>query len=103
MSTLEDDLLFQVRAVGLPEPVREYRAIEGRRFRWDFAYIEQRLLIEVSGGVYVPNTAHTSGKGISRDCEKANLATLQGYRQLTFTAAMIKDGTAIQMIQEALG
>lgn len=102
MSHLEDDLLFQIRAVGLPEPTREYRAIEGRKFRWDFAFIEQRLLVEVSGAVYVPNTAHTSGKGISRDCEKANLATLAGWRQLTFTATMIKDGTAITMIEEAL-
>ena len=102
MSALEDTLLFQIRAVGIEEPKREYRAIPTRRFKWDFCWERQRLLVECQGSVYVPNTGHSSGRGISRDAEKHNIATLNNWRQLTFTGAMVKDGTAIAAIEQAL-
>jgi len=37
MSHLEDTLASHIKLLGLPEPIREYVAIPGRRFRWDFA------------------------------------------------------------------
>ena len=51
MSHLEDTLLWQIKAAGLPMPEREYRAVKGRMFRFDFAWTEpnHRLLIEVNG------------------------------------------------------
>lgn len=49
-SDLEQLFAFQVKAAGLPEPEREYRAIKGRKFRFDFAWVERKLLVEVNGG-----------------------------------------------------
>jgi len=46
-SALEAELALQIKALGLPEPVREYRAIKGRKFRFDFAWLEHRLLVEI--------------------------------------------------------
>ena len=46
-SDLEDTLAFQLDALGLPEPIREYPAIKGRKFRFDFAWVERKLLVEV--------------------------------------------------------
>ena len=51
-SDLEDTLAFQLDALGLTGYVREYQAIKGRKFRFDFCFTEQRLLIEVSGGTF---------------------------------------------------
>ena len=102
MSDLEETLLFQIRALGLPEPEREYRAIQGRKFRWDFAYPAQKLLIEVNGATWVKG-GHSSGRGISRDYEKLNLANLAGWRCLLFTSEMIESGEAVEMIQKCLG
>ena len=100
-SQLEAELALQIKALGLPEPIREYQAIKGRKFRFDFAWLEQRLLVEVNGGTYTQG-AHSTGLGIARDYEKANLAVLQGWRVLTFDGKAVKDGTAVEVIRKAL-
>ena len=100
-SDLEDTLAFQLDALGLTGYVREYQAIKGRKFRFDFAWLEQRLLVEVNGGTYTQG-AHSTGRGIARDYEKANLAVLQGWRVLTFDGKAVKDGTAVETISKAL-
>ena len=100
-SQLEAELALQIKALGLPEPIREYQAIKGRKFRFDFAWLEHRLLVEVNGGTYTKG-AHSTGQGIARDYEKANLAVLQGWRVLSFDGKSVKDGTAVEVIRQAL-
>lgn len=100
-SQLEAELALQIRALGLPEPVREYQAITGRKFRFDFAWLEHRLLVEVNGGTYTKG-AHSTGQGIARDYEKANLAVLQGWRVLSFDGKSVKSGEAVEVIRKAL-
>ncbi len=104
MSKLEDLLLFQIHAMGLPEPEREYRAIEGRRFRFDFAWTapNHRLLVEVQGGIW-QKSGHTSGRGVTRDMEKLNLAQLAGWRVMQFETKAIENGEAVGIIAKALG
>ena len=100
-STLEAELALQIRALGLPEPVREYPAIKGRKFRFDFAWLEHKLLVEVNGGTYTQG-AHSTGQGIRRDYEKSNLATLAGWRVLSFDGKSVKSGEAVEVIRKAL-
>ncbi len=100
-SQLEAELALQIKALGLPEPIREYQAIKGRKFRFDFAWLEQRLLVEVNGGTYTKG-AHSTGRGIARDYEKANLAVLQGWRVLSFDGKSVKSGEAVEVIRQAL-
>ena len=99
MSQLEDLLAQHMQYAGLPTPEREYRFAPPRRYRADFAYPEQKILIEVEGGTWT-NGAHVRGGHYQSDCEKYNLATLKGYRVLRFTSNMIKDGTALQTIEQ---
>jgi len=103
MSHLEETLLWQIKAAGLPMPEREYRAVKGRMFRFDFAWTEphHRLLVEVNGGTYTKG-AHSTGQGIARDYEKANLAVLQGWRVLSFDGKSVKSGEAVETIRKAL-
>ncbi len=98
---LELHLLRDIRAVGLPEPVREYPFAAPRKYRADFCYPEHRLLIEVEGGVY-SDGRHTRGTGYTEDARKYNLAILLGFRVLRFTGEMVRDGTAVAVIEEAL-
>ena len=100
-SELEELFAFQVKATGLPEPIREYRAIKGRKFRFDFAWLEHRLLVEVNGGTYTKG-AHSTGQGIRRDYEKCNLATLAGWRVLSFDAQAVRSGEAVEQVRKAL-
>ena len=98
---LELELLAQIRAVGLPEPIREYKAIEGRRYRWDFSWPDRNLLIEVQGAIFVKG-GHSSGVGIMRDHNKHNLAMLAGWRILYVNSTTIDSGEAIRDIEKVL-
>ena len=71
-----------------------------RKFRYDFAFLDHRIAVEVQGGTWV-KSGHTTGGGIRRDCAKGNLAQLMGWRCFHFTAKMIDDGTAIKTLREA--
>jgi very-short-patch-repair endonuclease len=100
-SSLEAALALHIRAAGLPEPVREYRALPPRRWRFDFAWPDRRLLVEVHGGTWARGR-HTRGAGFERDREKMNAATLAGWRVLEFTGDMVDDGRAVADITEVL-
>lgn len=100
-SALEAELALQIKALGLPEPVREYRAIKGRKFRFDFAWLDARLLVEVNGGTYTRG-AHSTGQGIARDYEKIRLGQDCGWKVYPFDGKAIKSGEAVEIIRQAL-
>jgi len=100
-SALEDLFAMQLDAAGLTGYVREYAAIPGRRFSWDFAFIRERLLIEIQGGVW-NGGAHGRPTGITRDMDKLNVATEHGWKSLQFETKMVKDGTAIKKVEAIL-
>ncbi len=101
-SLLESALLFQIRAVKLPEPVRELRFCPERRFRFDFAWPEHSFAVECDGGHWVRGR-HARGTGIDSDCEKGAIAILMGWRVLHVTSTHINDGRAVQWIEKLLG
>jgi hypothetical protein len=94
--------MLHIRAFDLPKPEREYRIVPDRRFRWDFVWPKHKLAAEIQGGVFVKG-AHSTGTGITRDCTKANLAALAGFRCFFFTTGMVRDGSAIDALKRALG
>jgi len=58
--------------------ISEYRFNPDRRYRFDFCHLESRVAIEINGGRWV-KSGHSSGKGLMRDYEKNNLATLDRW------------------------
>ena len=101
MSDLEELLFQHIKLVGLPLPEREYRFAPPRRYRADFAYPEQKILVEVQGGIYTRG-AHSRGTGLERDYEKINLAQLNGFMVFQFSRKMIESGEAITVLEKAL-
>ncbi len=63
----------------------EYRFDKVRRFRFDIAILEYKIAIEYEG-VFSKKSRHTSVTGYSKDCEKYNLAAVNGWRVLRYTA-----------------
>lgn len=100
MSDLADTLAWQVKAAGLPEPVRELR-FSDRRFRFDLAWPEQRLAAEVDGGTWTGGR-HSRGQGIHNDCVKVSLAASMGWRCMRFDREMVESGQALALVEEAL-
>ena len=83
-SRLEVLALQYMEEAGLPEPVREYEGIEGRRYRFDFCWPDQGIAMEIHGATYT-GKGHTGGKGFESDRRKMNLANLEGWVVFEFT------------------
>jgi len=97
---LEDRLALHLRAHKVAH-TREF-SLPGRAFRWDFAFPEARLLVEVHGGIWRAKGAHNTGAAITRDCEKAAFATAHGWRHFAVTGEQITSGQAFEWIKKAL-
>ncbi len=101
----EEDFLLELEAHGVDVPVREYAfaAELGRRFRFDFAWPDKKIYVEIEGGVWVSGR-HNRAYGFIRDAEKYNLATLLGWRGLRFTTNDMKKnmGRCVRMLQAVL-
>lgn len=101
MSDLVATLRLHLRALEFPEWVEEYRFHPTRKWRFDFAWPEQRLACEVEGGVW-SGGRHTRGKGFSNDCEKYNEAAVDGWTVIRVTAEQIESGQATDWLRRKL-
>ena len=86
----------QLKAYKIPY-VKEFRFHDERRWRCDFALIEDKILIEIEGGIW-KNGRHTRGGGFENDCEKYNEAVIRNYKILRFTPKHVKTGKAIECL-----
>lgn len=103
MSELEDRLGMQIKAMCLPVPVREYVFASPRKWRFDFAWSDYKIAVEIEGGIYSSRSGHRSYTGIKRDIEKYNEAALLGWLVIRVTREMIESGAAIDVISKILG
>jgi len=94
MSDLEEALVFQLKAAGLPEPIREYRFAPPRRWRFDLAWPELHIAVEAEGGVWVQGHVVRPGR-FEQATEKYNEALCHGWFVLRVTARQISDGRAL--------
>ena len=67
----------------------------------DFAFVEDRLLIEVQGAVWVKG-GHSTGVGITRDCEKFSIASANKWFTIPVTTDHVKNGKALEWIKQFL-
>jgi very-short-patch-repair endonuclease len=100
-SKLEELLALQIEADGLPVPEREWRFAAPRRWRFDFAYPDRKVAVEVEGGVW-NGGRHTRGAGFEADCEKYTEALCRGWKVLRVGPSMVKGGQAIQALKTLL-
>ena len=65
----------------LPYFCYEYRFHDIRKWRFDLAWPEQKLYVEVQGGIWIAGK-HSRGAAMKNDWEKWNTATCMGWRGL---------------------
>ena len=65
--------------------MREYRFHPTRRWRFDCAWPDQLVAVEMEGGVWTRGR-HTRPVGYQKDIEKYNAAAIAGWRVLQFAA-----------------
>lgn len=69
---------------------REYKFTPARNWRFDFCWPEQRVAVEIEGGVYMRVSGHTSAAGYQKDCAKYNAAIEAGWVVLRYTPQMVE-------------
>lgn len=105
----------QCQGVGLPQVEKEWFFHRKRQWRFDFAFVELRLAVEVEGGIWArkgakkcprcgetPKGGHSTGKGMLEDLEKYNSATLEGWRLIRVTPDQVRNGAALAIIERAV-
>lgn len=86
----------------LPEPSHEYKFHPTRKWRFDYAWPEHKLALEVDGGIWTQGR-HTRGSGRLNDMEKFNHAAMLGWRILYVTPQQLCTVQTADMIRKAMG
>lgn len=63
---------------------------DNRKFRFDFCFFEIRTAIEYEGGIFLKKSGHNTATHYTKDCAKYNLAVINGWKVLRFTALNYK-------------
>jgi very-short-patch-repair endonuclease len=101
----------QVQERMLPDPEREYLFASqlGRRWRFDFAWPDRLIALEIEGLVVMRINGqlqvmgrHASITGFKEDCEKYAWAAVLGWRVLRFEQSQVKSKLAIDMLVRVL-
>ena len=79
----------QLAPLELPDPVREYRFDEKRKWRLDLAFPDVLVAVELHGATYARGR-HTRGGGFAKDREKMNAAQVAGWIVLEFPSEVLK-------------
>lgn len=87
--------------VGLPAPQLEYTFTAPRKWRFDFAWPDDRIALESEGGVWSQG-AHTRGKHFLSDLEKYNHAASLGWIVFRTVPRQLLDYSTLKMIASAL-
>ena len=98
--SLELAMAMQFRAVGL-SPVREHVFHPSRKWRFDFAFVDDMVAVECEGGTYTQGR-HTRGAGVAEDCRKYAEALVLGWRVLRVTGEHVRSGEAVRWVQHLL-
>ena len=100
-SEAEERFLLHWRADGYDEPPRrEYRFHDQRRWRFDFAWPDMKLAVEIQG-LTRAGGAHQRIDAIGRDYNKLNAAQMMGWVVLQFSQAQVKSGEALETTKDA--
>lgn len=73
-----------VGRLNLPPFVREFKFHATRRWKFDFAWPELMVAVEIEGSAW-GGGRHTRGSGFIADCEKYTRAAANGWFVLRFT------------------
>lgn len=91
---------FAKKSLGVA-PVKEYLFHPTRKWRFDYAFVEAKVALEVEGGVHTGGR-HIRPRGFLGDMEKYNSAATLGWLVLRTTPDQLRTLSTVEMIREAI-
>ena len=97
------DIKFRAhcRSLGIPEPRSEVQFHSTRKWRFDYAWPQYRVALEIEGGVFTGGR-HTSGVGFLKDAEKYNYAACMGWAIIRCMPRTLCTGETMTFIAQAI-
>ena len=89
------------REHGIAVPLPEYRFALPRKWRFDFAWLGDRVALEVEGGAWIQGR-HTRGKGYVADLEKYSEAAARGWLVIRVTPQQLCTAYTIDLVRRAM-
>ena len=96
----EDVIAEELEDAGFGGFEREYRFHPTRRWRLDFAWVDEKIALEVEGSIWARGR-HTRGKGYIGDIEKYSEASLYGWILLRVPTDNAGTGQAVDYVNRA--
>jgi hypothetical protein len=102
MTPIQDRIFLAALAqAGIPAPVAEYKFHPVRRWRFDFCWLEQKVYLEINGGIFILGR-HSRGPALLKEWEKIAAATAMGFRPLFCQPSDCAKAATIDAIKAAL-
>jgi hypothetical protein len=95
------DIERRFTGAGLPQPETELIFARPRRWRFDYAWPQWKIALEVEGAVWVQGR-HTRGSGFVKDMEKYNAAVLLGWRVVRCVPKDVTATKTLEMLRQLL-
>jgi very-short-patch-repair endonuclease len=87
---------------GVPAPATEVKFHPTRKWRFDYAWHDSKVALEIEGGVWIGGR-HTSGAGFVKDMEKYNEASALGWRIIRFQPKELLKSSTVEILKRCLG
>jgi hypothetical protein len=102
-------LLTQIAEVNLPLPDQyEYRFMDSRDWRFDYAWTDLKVAIEYNGIIYsrrgqnMQKTGHTTITGLANSYEKIGEAQLRNWIVLETNPILVRDYVTVEQLARAI-
>lgn len=101
MMGLPFGVLWRILAPDQPAPRTELEFVEGCRYRFDYAWPDEQVAVEVDGGQWMP---YGGRHARDKDRDKHNLATAEGWLVFHFSPQQLVDdpGACVRLVIRAL-
>ena len=99
---IREKCFFQaLQKLDIPIPTKEYQFHHKRKWRFDYAFIDYKMAIEVEGGIWIQGR-HTRPQGYINDMEKYNEANLMGWKIIRVAPKDLLKRETIDLIKRGL-
>jgi len=85
----------------IKHPVAEYKFHATRKWRFDYAWVDQKLALEVEGGIWTRGR-HIRSSGYIADMEKYNTASYDGWKVIRVEPSKLSTFETIKILKKCL-
>lgn len=97
----QKQFLSLLKSVGMELPVPEFIFHPTRKWRFDFAWPDHYIALEVEGGIFIGGR-HSRGVGMQQDFTKYNEAAILGWRIIKVVPKELISSQTIKLLQKLI-